>query len=431
MSDYIQRELQDKIIFYFNNPKPKGLILTGIVGCGKTTLIEHVKKVLKDDFEIFSFSGDDAIFRQKVIEDTKYIWESIKKKTTKRSLIFVDEVQKIDEVFDSIKIAFDEGRCSFIVSGSNPAYLSTVAKKRLQRRADQIFMLPLSLSELILNRKMAAKEFENQFQTLLWETDSLAKIKIPEISWTEKIESLTEEFFIYGGLPLSVLSKSKIEKLREIRMTVERGFDLISSGNNSIADIVRKELALLQSQEFTYKHILEKTRQRQRDVINECIDKLINHGYLVKRKLFHFEQEKSSYISLFSYTDPGIVSYLTGEYSYQKVKGFQVEGYIHSRLHYMVQNDPRIAELRYFKEYDFDTRGNLRYLKSDVDFIFTQGQKIIPIECKSGIDVKSNELKPIKDFIERSKAPFGIVLYAGIPQVNKKEKILFWPYWLV
>jgi hypothetical protein len=287
------------------------------------------------------------------------------------------------------------------------------------------------LSELVFDANLAPKELSNIFPKILWEFDDLTQIKIPKMSWSNKIQELIEEFFVYGGLPLSLLAKSKIEKLREIRLTVERGFDLISNDNNSIADTVRRELAMLQSQEFTYKHILEKTRQRQRDAINVCIDKLINHGYLTKRKLFHFESNKSSYLSIFSYSDPGIVSYLTGEYSYERTKGFQTEGYLHARLNYLIQNDPRLAELRYYKSYDLDSRGNLRYLKSDVDFIFTQGSRIIPLECKASDEVKSAELKPIKDFIEKSKSPFGVVLYAGVPQVHKKDKILFWPYWLV
>jgi predicted AAA+ superfamily ATPase len=427
---YIRRELQKRILKYFKNTKPKGLILSGIVGCGKTTLIHHLKEDLKKEFEIFNFSGDDVQFRQKVIEDTRFLLNSVKQKTTRRIFIIVDEVQKIEEVFDSIKMAFDEGQCSFIVSGSNPAYLATVAKKRLQRRADQVLMLPFSLSEIVIHQQIVPLEFENQFQEILWEAKNLNKIQLGECSWSQGVNVIIQDFFIYGGLPLSYLSDSKLEKLREIRMTVERGFDLISNDNNTVSEIVRKELALLQSQEFTYKHILEKTRQRQRDVINKCIDQLINNGYLTKRKLFNFEESKSSYLSIFSYTDPGIVSYLSGVYSYAKTKGFQTEGYIHSRLNYFIHNDPRKAELMFYKNYDIDSRGNLRYLKEDVDFVFTQGERIIPIECKAGLDIRENELDPIKEFIVRSKAPFGIVLYAGVPQVDLKNKLLFWPYWL-
>jgi predicted AAA+ superfamily ATPase len=431
LKKYIHRELEHHIIEYFSNSEPRGLILTGIVGCGKTTLIKYIREQMKSEFDVFSFTGDDALFRQKIIEDTYYLLNSIKAKTNKRALIFIDEVQKIDEAFDAVKIAFDEGLCSFIVSGSNPAYLSTVAKKRLQRRADQIFMLPLSLNELIIDQKLAPPDSMHLFRNILWEAETLNKLRIPEIGWTEKIPKLLSEFSIYGGLPLAVAANSNLEKLREIRMTVERGFDLISSDNNSTADIVRRELALLHSREFTYKNILEKTRLRQRDQINDSIDKLINHGYLVKRKLYYFEQQKSSYLTIFSYVDPGIVTYLSGEYSYEASKGFQTEGYIHSRLAYLIRNDPRIADLQFYKEYELDSRGNLRYLKSDVDFVFTQGKRVIPIECKAGLEVKAIELEPIKKFISKANSPFGIVLYAGVPQINKKDKILFWPYWLV
>lgn len=32
---------------------------------------------------------------------------------------------------------------------------------------------------------------------------------------------------------------------------------------------------------------------------------------------------------------------------------------------------------------------------------------------------------------ERKTASFGIVLYGGVPYVDRKNNILFWPYWLV
>ncbi|MBC7466239.1 MAG: hypothetical protein H7256_09620 [Bdellovibrio sp.] len=32
---------------------------------------------------------------------------------------------------------------------------------------------------------------------------------------------------------------------------------------------------------------------------------------------------------------------------------------------------------------------------------------------------------------EHKTVPFGIILYGGVPYVDKKNNILFWPYWLV
>ena len=148
---YINRKLETRIIETFEGVQKKGLIVAGVVGCGKTTLITRALEELKDKYQTFVFTGDDALFRNYVREDTAYIHKYIRSKTQERVLVFVDEVQKSEDIFDALKYAFDQSDISFIVSGSNPDYLNTVAKKRLQRRADFIILEPFSLAEILAN----------------------------------------------------------------------------------------------------------------------------------------------------------------------------------------------------------------------------------------------------------------------------------------
>ncbi len=438
---YIYRELHDKIKGKFATDKTSGCILSGVVGCGKTTLVEKLLAELKENHEIYSFTGDDAIFRRTVADDSNYIHDFIRSKTNKKALVFVDEVQKTEEVFDALKIAFDKGEISFIVSGSNPAYLSTVAKKRLQRRAEQIFMLPLALSEIFIDKSLVEVSSLRYFERLLREIKDIDDIKLPQITLTDDSEKLIDSFFLYGGLPLAYLRSSAEEKLSEIRLTVERGFDLMSVNNASISEVVKLELAKLNSKEFTYKYVLTKTRLKKRDEINIVIDGLINHGYLVKKKLSFLPEDKSSYLSVFSYIDPGIVTYLTGnreignrEIGNSEVGdaiGSQVESYVHARLIYLSLNSPFKSEVSYYKPFTQAEDGDLKYLPGEIDFIFKQGKRVVPIKVKSSKSVSSIKVPLLEKFIKEKKCSFGIVLYGGVPLLDKKAKVLYWPYWMI
>jgi hypothetical protein len=167
-------------------------------------------------------------------------------------------------------------------------------------------MLPLALSEVFIDKGLVGVSSVRYFEKILREIKSSNEIQIPQITLTKNTEKLIDTFFLYGGLPLAYLRTNTAERLSEIRLTVERGFDLMSVDNDSVAEIVRLELATLNSKEFTYKYVLTKTRLKRRDEINKVIDGLINHGYLIKKKLSFLPEDKSSYLSVFSYVDPGI-----------------------------------------------------------------------------------------------------------------------------
>jgi len=269
----------------------------------------------------------------------------------------------------------------------------------------------------------------------LWDAANLSELKIPELTVDADIRAALDAFLRYGGLPLAYLSRGDDEKLSEIRMTVERGFDLMSVDNNEIADKIRTNLAELHSREFTYKNILERTRLRRRETINQVIDGLINHGYLVKKKPMLLGTSKESYFSVFSYVDPGIVSYLNPGRAGDP-GGFQVEGYVHARLAYHVRNSVRKSVLGYFKPFSVENGHPVRFMKGEIDFVFKYGNRIIPIEVKKTDEISNIDVTMMKSFISdhvRSpdKVPFGIVFYSGAPYIDRKQKIAFLPYWLV
>lgn len=434
MTNYIPRELEKRILEILARPGKSGLIVTGIVGCGKTTLIEAVLEKIADHYAVFQFSGDDTRFRQAVSQDTRHILHDIRSQTQRRSLVFVDEVQKSEDIFDAIKVAFDAADISFIISGSNPDYLNTQAKKRLQRRAELLVLQPFSLPEILASRKLIDPSFPKIFHEIILS----GSIKQPAekidlgLALTPKIKEVIDGYLVYGGLPLACLAGQESDRLSEIQKVVERGFESLSEGNESAADSIRIELAELQSQEFSYQGLFRKTGLRRRDVVNRHIDFLLNHGYLVKKKPLVAGGERRSYLSVFSYVDPGIVTYLTGEQDIRNSLGCRIEGIAHTRLEFLLKNYlPLKSTLGYFKPYSIDVNDKVKFQPGEIDFLIKQGMKLIPIEVKATAEVGSVRVSLLRDFVRDEKLPLGVVLYKGVPYWDQETRLLYWPFWLV
>lgn len=437
---YIERKLQANLLELLKNPNKKGVILAGIVGCGKTTLIEEVLKRLGSEgmCRIFRFTGDDILFRNAVQEDTTYIHKYICSQTQGRSIVFIDEVQKSENIFDAVKYCFDHADMSFVISGSNPDYLNTVAKKRLQRRADLLILQPFSLAEIIAHLGIVSLKDIGVFRDVLFSgsnAGSLEKKADLHLALSDsdrvKISEVVREYLVFGGLPLAYLARTRDEKLAEVKKVVERGFESLSVGNENISDAVKIELAKLDSQEFTYQGLFQKTGVRRRDLINNTIDQLINHGYLLKKKPYLDNGERRSYLSVFSFVDPGIVTYLTGNAEPTIDAGWRMEGAVHARLDGVMKNHVQLkSSLFYFKPYTIDTNDKVKFASGEIDFVFKCGGSVCPIEVKLADDMNAIKTPLLKDFVRDEKLPYGIVIYGGVPYWDK-ESILYWPYWMI
>jgi predicted AAA+ superfamily ATPase len=293
-------------------------------------------------------------------------------------------------------------------------------------------MLPLSLPEILLSEKIIPQDHLFFFQKILWSCDQLDEIPKTELSLSESISTITNTYFTYGGLPLSYITQDRDQKLTEIKLTVERGFDLFSIDNNGASEVVKIELANLHSKEFAYNNIFARTRTNRRDTINNVINELINHDYVVRKRPLLLKEHKSSYLSVFSYIDPGIVTYLTADNGENENKGFRIEGYIHARLDHFIKNASLKCELGYYKPHSIDKNNKVKYAPGEIDFVFKKGKKIIPIEVKATDNIGQINTTHILAFLKEHKsASFGIILYRGVPYKDKKNNLLYWPYWLV
>lgn len=421
----IQRELEPLILSFFSSGSPTGLILAGIVGCGKTTLIKSCLAKLNTNHRIYEFSGDDTVFRNQVQQDSKYIYQLIRGQTQEKVLVFIDEVQKCEEVFDALKVLFDKGNASFIVSGSNPAFLQSIARKRLQRRADFKVLQPLGLVEIFSDAKTNAA-----YQIFSQLLQGQLPNELPSLEYTPKMSAIVKKYLQVGGLPLAFLDANRFSALIEIQKTFDRGFEPIRTDSHNLSDTVAIELAKLHAREFTYSTIMKQARISQRQTINQIIQDLINHGYLGIVAPYLFDDTKRSYLKKYFYFDPGLVSYLTGYLEIEQDLGYRIEGLVYSRLSYHLQFSlTKNKGIYFYKNYTISADGSLRFSKGEVDAVYQSGPTIIPIEIKTSTNWKNINTSALEQLLKEKRLPFGLVFYGGVPM--RQKNIVFWPYWLI
>lgn len=126
-------------------------VITGIRRCGKSTLLEIFQDYLKengvDEKQIVSINFEDADYEE--MQDRKKLHEYLKSKLVrgKKTYIFLDEIQKVDEFEKTVDSLFINKDVDLYITGSNAWLLSSELATLLTGRYIEIKMLPLSFKE--------------------------------------------------------------------------------------------------------------------------------------------------------------------------------------------------------------------------------------------------------------------------------------------
>ncbi|MFC1496029.1 AAA family ATPase [Candidatus Margulisiibacteriota bacterium] len=124
---------------------------------GKTTLIESL---LKDKRNSMSFLLQNPSTRMELEKDPAVLIRQIEA-NKKRPLVFIDEAQKIPELFDAIQYLLDKNLASFIITGSSARKLRRKGTNLLPGRIKYFHMDPFTYGELGLIK-------ENYIPELRW-----------------------------------------------------------------------------------------------------------------------------------------------------------------------------------------------------------------------------------------------------------------------
>ena len=121
----LYRKIEKVIETHLLSDSPKILLVDGARQVGKTYIIRHIgKKLFENYIEINMVEdslGDQLFAKAKTVEDF-YLQVSMiagdRMKEKKNTLIFIDEIQAYPHLMTMLKFLSQDGRFTFIASGS-------------------------------------------------------------------------------------------------------------------------------------------------------------------------------------------------------------------------------------------------------------------------------------------------------------------------
>lgn len=152
---------KNKVLFnrYLRGPlaqvvrQKRSCLLLGPRQTGKTTLVKGILAGVKP---LLEYPLQNPATRQALESDPgKIIREA--QATGRRPTIFVDEAQKVPDVFDSAQYLIDEGQAQFILTGSSARKLRRGGANLLPGRLRHFYLDPLLWGELGYSRGGAVK----------------------------------------------------------------------------------------------------------------------------------------------------------------------------------------------------------------------------------------------------------------------------------
>ena len=265
----LQRKITKQIEEFYKSDPKKALMITGARQVGKSYIIEqfanaHYKSVIKMDFienpdyitlfENAQGAGEILLRLSALFGDRMIPGETI---------IFFDEVQECKELITQIKDLVQDGKYSYILSGS---LLGTVFKDIISAPVgymDIITMYPLDFEEFAWANSVSSKVIDAL-------RDSFERKNPVDNYIHERMLALFELYLIVGGMPEAVsvyLETKNLRKVADAQNAIirlyKRDISKYDEKNrlylNEIFDLIPGELNT-KNKRFILKNLNEKAR---------------------------------------------------------------------------------------------------------------------------------------------------------------------------
>jgi len=394
-----KREIFDEILSFLDYRQI--VILFGLRRAGKTTLMYQLidyllKKEGVEPFRILYFSFDEQAFSlSKLLEvyQQDILRQGLDEQA--RTYLFLDEVQKLDDWFNKVKIIYDRHpNVKIILSGSAALILKKGIKESLAGRFFEFCIEPFSFDEFVAFKDIRIdKTREELYQT---EIVGLFQDYLKKGGFIEAVDF--DDFALKKYFRESLLERVIFKDIPEA-FTINRPQLLFR---------LLQIIASIPGMYIDYKNLGNDLKVDQRTISN-YISYL---GYsLLTTKLYNFStnlltsEKKLKRIYL---SNPGFVSALRpGEPDYHLL----LEGYFANLLK---------AQFFYRSPQ-----------KEEVDLVIESQQKVLPVEIKIREKIRMKDLKPLIRFMKRFKCEHALVISKNDDRIEKTEnfKLTILPYW--
>jgi uncharacterized protein len=398
---------------WYNKSNSKPLILRGARQVGKSTLVrlfcqKHNIELLELDFETIKLrqiENDTSFSIEKVLQEIELV---SRKKITEKSLIFFDEVQLQPKVINRLRYFYEKKpELRVIAAGSLLEVTMEAARFSMPVGRVQYFQLgPMTFSEFLTAKKedIFLEQFQNK--TLHDESDA---------SWLEQGTDFLKEFYFTGGMPEAVqcwIDGGNHEEVRDIQNSIIQTYrDDIPKYTSKkeysrVIDVFEYTVANLGN-----KVVFSDVAPIHSSSVKSAIDLLAKAGVIIKTtfnycnglplsagtnpatlKLFFLDiglynaMHELKWADIFSLSSDKLLT-----------KGNMAVQFVAQHIKNINNKNPS-PELYYWLN-------KKRKGAAEVDFIYSQGGSIFPIEVKAG---KTGKIKSLWKYIEIKEPKFVI-----------------------
>lgn len=390
----LERKIQIALKEQFSSSMDKVLIIDGARQIGKSFIIRHEGKAFFQNYiEVNMIEDRDGarIFADvKGVEDFYVRLSSFAGRrlgTKKDTLVFLDEIQAYPQMLTLLKFLCDDGRFSYIASGS---LLGIALHKTLSVPGGRIevrHMHPLDLEEFLWANGVGddvVAHMRSQFE----KGEGLAE------GLHRRILELYKTFLLVGGLPQAVNAYVETQNIHRVRKVHEEVYNLYKedASQYSMAEKlkIRRIYDLIPSnmenrkKRLHFNDIEDKKGKAARDYVDE-IEYLISAGVAldvraISNPVFPLIASAHKNLLKLYMNDVGLLSHILFRNNVTAVKDDHLSVNLGALYETAVATE-LLAHGHPLFYYDNKKKGEVDFMIDDYDTL-----SILPIEVKSGKD---------------------------------------------
>lgn len=428
----MKRFAMDRLIQWKNEDDRKPLIIEGAKQVGKTWLMIEFGRNEYEDFIYINFNDADQTlpdlffmdlnFKQKMMGLETYFDKKIHPGNT---LIILDEIQKMPQIFSFLKCIYDDSQDYYVICASSRmdtascSYVSSLAGK-----VEFLKLYPMSFQEFFTE----IEKNENCKNFLLSNN-----ISMRSLFRKKYVEGLKQYFFV-GGMPEAVLNFSKTGDLGQVKkvhkkiiIAYEHEFSqyLASKPYGKINMIWKSIPSQLKNEnkKFFYKQIQEGSRAQTYDA---ALNWLICHGVVHKvnrstcPKIPLKEHMDLRAFKLFM-PDVGILSYMLG----LQPSMISKQNYIFSAFEGALTEQYVVQQLVAFVGSNVCYYTNKRSA-CEINCLIERGSMVVPIDIRGKVNLKAKKLKTFQNIFSPE-----ISVQLSIDEYRTEKQLLVLPLFAV
>ena len=410
---------------------------------GKTSLVKHLLAQMPN-IKSCHLNLDQLQTRERIrnLELADLITESCQQHIggPHKLWISIDEAQKSPELFEQIKIIYDDWKDSnkvkFILTGSAHLSLHQLSSETLAGRIESYYLQPFTLSELTsINAKGIPT---NSLLELINSTESQDLPNVLQNAITQttpyklQLQENLQQMLVWGGLPEVENSSDVPAKQRYLYNYIDTYLEQDIRKITTITDL------------HLYKNLMNIVAQQTGSLRDDTkILEALGCGRDTLKKYRGYLQSTLMYSEIFPYIaattkklvkspkaymlDNGIISNLTGIYDLEILNKTGLIG--HRFENWFLQ------ELRAWLS-RLSIRSDICFWRlstgAEVDFIISTKPEVYPFEITYGTRPERKKNNNLIRFLEEQPSiPWAFYIYNGPFNVDHEYKIIYIPAWCI